>query len=301
MLELRCAYRNVCIELHTLREEFDELVRDKGRRVAHPEDDARSTSNRSEDDEDKSPVGNELDDDEDDPRPNLGPARNTIPTTRYGANTGPKGVISDAQNFRDSMRSHRQSMDSSRLYSSQFQQPTAPNALPPIRTVDGEDDDEGLDEDDNDDDDFMASWRQKRMRELQSSKSGGKAAAPSAHREGGMYGSLTTVDTDGYLDAVERSPASTTVIVYIYDDEAEASMVVEDCLRTLAQDHAATRFVRLHYQDAEMEPAGVPALLAYRGGDKFAGLVPVIDEMPDDADISAQTLEVLLKRHQILT
>lgn len=57
------------------------------------------------------------------------------------------------------------------------------------------------------------------------------------------------------------------------------------------------RFVKLHFEDAEMEPAGVPALLAYRNGDKFAGLVPVIQEIPDDADLSASTLEMVLKRY----
>lgn len=45
-----------------------------------------------------------------------------------------------------------------------------------------------------------------------------------------------------------------------------------------------------------MEPAGVPAVIAYRGGDKFAALVPVINELPDDADLSALTLETVLKR-----
>ena len=47
-----------------------------------------------------------------------------------------------------------------------------------------------------------------------------------------------------------------------------------------------------------MEPAGVPALLAYRGGEKFAGLVPVIDEIPDDADLSEGTLEHVLRRYE---
>ena len=60
------------------------------------------------------------------------------------------------------------------------------------------------------------------------------------------------------------------------------------------------RFVKLHFEDAEMEPAGVPALLAYQGGDKFAGLVPMVDEIPDDADLSAGTLETVLKRYVIL-
>lgn len=79
------------------------------------------------------------------------------------------------------------------------------------------------------------------------------------------------------------------------------SLAIEDCIRSLARKYSSTRFVKLHYQDAEMEPAGVPAVLAYRGGDKFAGLVPVIDEIPDDAGLSASTLEVLFKRCVFLT
>lgn len=74
------------------------------------------------------------------------------------------------------------------------------------------------------------------------------------------------------------------------------STSIEECVRGLARRHLDTRFVKLHYLDAEMEPAGVPALLAYRGGDKFAGLVPIISEIPDDADVSETTLEMLLRR-----
>jgi hypothetical protein len=43
-----------------------------------------------------------------------------------------------------------------------------------------------------------------------------------------------------------------------------------------------------------MEVAGVPAILAYRGGEKFAGLVPIMDEFPEDAELSAETLGTLL-------
>ena len=68
-------------------------------------------------------------------------------------------------------------------------------------------------------------------------------------------------------------------------------------MRTLARKHSNVRFVRLHYQDAEMEPAGVPALIAYRGGDKFAGLVPIMEEMPDDAELSSLTLETVMMRY----
>jgi len=72
--------------------------------------------------------------------------------------------------------------------------------------------------------------------------------------------------------------------------------LVEDCLAVLARKYLSTRVVKLHYTDAEMEPAGVPAILAYRAGDKFAGLVPVVDAIPDDADLSPSTLERVMQR-----
>jgi hypothetical protein len=64
----------------------------------------------------------------------------------------------------------------------------------------------------------------------------------------------------------------------------------------LAGKHQDTRFIKLHFEDAQMEPAGVPALLAYRNGEKFAGLIPIIDELPDDADLSSTVIEAVLQR-----
>jgi hypothetical protein len=75
--------------------------------------------------------------------------------------------------------------------------------------------------------------------------------------------------------------------------------MVEDCVRELSRIHNTTRFIKLHYVEAEMEVAGVPALLAYRGGDKFAGLVPVMDEIPDEEELSAVTLGAVLRRYAI--
>lgn len=76
--------------------------------------------------------------------------------------------------------------------------------------------------------------------------------------------------------------------------------MVEECVRQLARKHTTTRFIKMHFQEAQMEAMGVPALLAYRGGNKFAGLVPLVDEIPDDAELSATTLETLFQKHQIL-
>lgn len=40
----------------------------------------------------------------------------------------------------------------------------------------------------------------------------------------------------------------------------------------------------------------MPAILAYKGGEKFAGMVPVIDEIPDDQEVSVATLELAMKK-----
>lgn len=72
--------------------------------------------------------------------------------------------------------------------------------------------------------------------------------------------------------------------------------MVEDCVRDLARQHKNTRFVRLHYEEAEFQAAGVPAILAYRGGDKIADMVPVMEEMPDDADLSPAALESVMMK-----
>jgi len=73
-------------------------------------------------------------------------------------------------------------------------------------------------------------------------------------------------------------------------------MLIEQCVWELARRHSTVRFVKLHFEEAEMEPAGVPAILAYRGGDKFAGLVPVLDEIPDDDELSSDALAAALRR-----
>lgn len=67
-------------------------------------------------------------------------------------------------------------------------------------------------------------------------------------------------------------------------------------LQTLAGKHTNTRFIALDYEEAEFEYAGVPALLAYRNGDKFAGLVPLRDEVPFTCNV-VTNLEEALKRY----
>lgn len=312
------------------QEEYDHMFRTHNARQNHPEDDDNSdtisitSSNASENEaslqESAYPSA---------PTHSYSRSRTYLPNQRSYNNTGPKGVIADAQAFKEAQHAHRASISANR-------DPYNPAAQPYIENLSINDsaheDDERIkeleaslleeDEEDYDgeQDEFMLQWRQSRLQELR-----GKSviASNSAAERFGMgraakliYEGLTAVDGEGFLEVVDGSPRSATVVVFVWDDmvcvglvlifaecvmanstgQSEVSSMVEDCLRQMAKKHKTTRFIKLHYQDAEMEPAGVPAVLAYRGGDKFAGLVPVVDEIPDDADLSAETLEKLFQR-----
>jgi hypothetical protein len=202
------------------QDEFNELMRNKERRTAHPEDadsDARSFLNLSDDDNDRTPPASNYDPDENLPRSSTSTARNIIPRTRYGANTGPKGVISDAQHFRDSQRNHRTSLRS--LIGAQApvveEPPSRHWTQEPTSLEKLEEGDDGLDDDDADEG-FVSRWRQGRLKELQNGDYESGINKSGKNRR--SYGGLTTVDGEGYLDAVEKSGPQTVVVVYIYDD-----------------------------------------------------------------------------------
>lgn len=134
-----------------------------------------------------------------------------IPNTVYEANTGPKGVIADAQAFeRARKKSFRRTLlsvagldSNSASYSSKSTRDDVPLAAGDQSSA-SEDDDEAR---------FMSKWRQSRMHELQGRNN--RRASPRGRR----YGSVETVDAAGYLDAIEKVTPDTVVVVCIYDQE----------------------------------------------------------------------------------
>jgi hypothetical protein len=64
----------------------------------------------------------------------------------------------------------------------------------------------------------------------------------------------------------------------------------------VAKRNDTVRFVKLHNSDAELDEAALPAILAYKRGDKIAGLVPLLAELPDDSELSALALETCFRR-----
>ncbi|KAI9687873.1 MAG: hypothetical protein M1822_001954 [Bathelium mastoideum] len=240
----------------------------------------------------------------------------TLPPLFSEANTGPKGVIADAQSYESAKKSHykrfsffRNPSDSINLKSKSRSPPPARRHRSASREKGSTSSDDASADDVHDEEGFLARWRQSRLRQLQERQHHRGASSVSQQqqrqersksRSKRVWGTLAEVDGAGYLDAVDRVLADTVVVVLVADDASDVSRLVEDCVRVLAAAHATTRFVKLGWEDAEMERAGVPALLAYRGGEKFAGLVPVIEEIPEEEELDVQSLEAAMKRHQIL-
>lgn len=123
----------------------------------------------------------------------------------YDANTGPKGVIADAQAFE---RARKSSFRRTLLSAAGFPQH---DPLPPPQAA-GDNPSSGSE----DDDDFMRKWRVSRMQELQTLDAGqGRRGGPRRR----MYGFVEDVDAGGYLDAIEKVAADVVVVVCIYDPE----------------------------------------------------------------------------------
>ena len=135
-----------------------------------------------------------------------------IPSTHFDANTGPKGVIADAQSYeRARKRTFRQTLNGiSNVLSN--------NVLSVSEKMSSSSRRRGSDKSSSsDEDEFMASWREKRMQELQAQGSEVRTRRISPSKR--SWGKVVNVDPMGYLDAIEKVSDDTVVVVMIHDDE----------------------------------------------------------------------------------
>ena len=78
--------------------------------------------------------------------------------------------------------------------------------------------------------------------------------------------------------------------------QSDMSRQFEECMLHVAKRNDTVRFVKMHGEDAEMDRVVLPAVLAYKGGDKFASLLPLLEEIPDDSELSAVALETAFRK-----
>ncbi|KAJ5783031.1 hypothetical protein N7457_004805 [Penicillium paradoxum] len=280
------------------QEEFNQLVSsNRDRFASHPEDRVYDSDPHYSDDEPASGLRSQRHtaDSSDEDEDNMVSSRSAnyhIPNTVYDANTGPKGVIADAQAFeRARKKSFRRTLLSAAgldSHNPSFSSKSTREDSP----LNGES--SSASEDDDDEARFLRKWRASRMHELQARNN--RRPSPRGRR----FGTVETVDAVGYLDAIEKVTSDTVVVVCIYDHQCDDSAIVEECLVTIARRQPTTRFVKLHQDIAEMDHIKAPALLAYRGGDVFATIVDVLRSIPRGRSCSADSLEDLLKLHRVL-
>ncbi|KIW12004.1 hypothetical protein PV08_09278 [Exophiala spinifera] len=270
------------------REEAERYFSHRDHPTSHPED--SDDSDRSSDHRPQSPdqayhsdPGTD-DDNDDEAYTNMATMTATrssyrIPTQKHFANTGPKGVIADAQSFarakqttfRQRIASFAGTLTSNKPSGNLAEKPDKRKSIFGTSPKSNSSEDEQLTlSDDEADSDFMKTWRANRLAELSSQSQSAYSSQKKQYPSQRAWGTFFEVDANGYLDAIEKVSDDTVVVVMIFDPSSSASAEVEDELSTLAYKHNKIRFVRLHHEIAEMEAIEVPAVLAYRGGDVFA-------------------------------
>ena len=185
------------------QDEFNELMRDKDRESRHP-DDRHDDSDIS----DSASAGAAEDylekidtDDEIDLPANMRSNYYMPSHIRSEANTGPKGVIADAQAFEQAKKQARRF--------------TWKKSPPPTQYSVNAWHEKDVSSDEDNEDSFMKEWRAARLRELQNVGQRIRSRTNSPSRR--IYGNFPLVDAEGYLDALDKSSPETTVVVYIYN------------------------------------------------------------------------------------
>lgn len=264
------------------REEVDRFFSSRDHHKSHPEDREHSSRHSSEDPTEPAfePYHSDPGTDDEDNMATITATRTTyhLPTQTHFANTGPKGVIADAQSFaRAKQTTFRQRIASfaSNLTSSKAGQ-TGTSKADKRKTLSGSPKSVSSDSDslalseDEADSDFMKAWRANRLQELASQSQSQQNPLRKQWPSQRSWGTFLEVDANGYLDAIEKVSDDTVVVVMIHDPTSAASDQVEEELGVLACKYNTTRFVRLHHEVAEMESVDIPAVLAYKAGDVIA-------------------------------
>ncbi|KAF1921610.1 thioredoxin-like protein [Ampelomyces quisqualis] len=271
------------------QDEFHELLREKEGESRHPEDrhddsdlSDPESAGAADDYLEKADTDDELD------LPRNMRSNYYMPSLRSEANTGPKGVIADAQAFEQAKKQARRFT---------WMRSASPTQYTVTASALNEKD--GVSSEDDSEDNFMREWRAARLRELQNVGQKIRSRTNSPSRR--IYGNFPLVDAEGYLDALEKSSPDTIVVVFVYaDNQPDLTRELQEHMREVAKRNDTIRFIQLHNSDAEMPPEGLPAVIGYKHGEKIGGIVPLMDEMPKDSELSAVSIETCLRRSRIL-
>lgn len=207
-------------------------------------------------------------------------------------NTGPKGVMEDWRRYKQLETEKRDEQELERLELSKRL------ALTCRSEREDKEAEEKVDAEIEAmmDDEFLHSYMQKRMREMME-------AANCANTKTIFGTVINLTNGDEFLEAVDNEDHKNVIIVvHIWETSVPSCIAVDGCLQSIAKDYCHVKFCRIQASAAGLsrhfKASGVPAILAYKGGDVFATFVRLTDTFGED--FYANDLESFLIEHGVL-
>lgn len=206
-------------------------------------------------------------------------------------NTGPKGVIKDWQRFKQLETEKRAEQEREKLELIKKLSLTCQSAL------DDEKDKAKAEELDPElqellEDSFLLQYQEKRMKEMLDKYSN----LPS-------FGKLFSLNDSGeFLEAIDNEHAAVTVIIHICENNISGCQSMNECLECLSEKFPKVKFCKILSSIAGMsqrfKSGGLPALLAYKGGQLIGNFVRITDDL--GSDFFSDEVESFLIEHGVL-
>ena len=190
-------------------------------------------------------------------------------------NTGPKGVIKDWQRYKQLESEKREEQELERLALMKKLSLTCQSTK----------DEEKMQHDEDElerelqellDDKILEEFKVLHMQQMMEQHSIKK-----------KYGTLIEIKTgQEYLDAVDQTEKTTTVFMYIYNQNDKCCKLMYDCFGGLAAEYPEVKFCSVEVSIAGLsrhfERRGVPAVLIYKDGSLVGNFVRLTDELGDE-------------------
>lgn len=205
-------------------------------------------------------------------------------------NTGPKGVISDWQRFKQLENENREKQEREKLELFKKLSITAKTTAEDEKAREQEEMDAEFAELMSDD--ILLQFQKRRMMEMFD-----KTGKPLT------FGKvISLLNGDEFLNAVDKEHKLTTVVIHIFENNVNACKAMNKCLETVAKAYPMVKFCKIVCSVAGMsrhfKSSGVPALLVYKAGQIIGNFVRISDELGND--FYPSDVESFLTEHGML-
>lgn len=211
-----------------------------------------------------------------------------------GPQTGPKGVLEDYKQYKNICRIEQQEAIKEQIAIHKKMAFTAdPNKHPDPKnkTNDDSDDEEDFD---FEDDEFLKEYHAKRLAQLQ------KNLEDKITQKLPQFGELFDLKSaEDLLNVIEKENKETIVIVHLYDPNINTCVLMNDCLKCLAQQYRHVKFCKVLASQAglslQFKLNALPALQVYKNGSLIGNYIKMqeqLDKIFYTADVENFLIEV---------